>query len=325
MEPPVKDPLSRRELLRAAAATAAVFSLPSPLGACGRAPRAPERSPETATPEQHRDDEDQRRLTAWASSLRAENLTRPEMPVGRAATRVGELAIGTPYVAFTLEEYLRAGGDPTATEPLTLSLTKFDCVSLVESCLAISRVADDSAPPAWERFASEMERMRYRGGVRRDYASRLHYFSEWISDGARRGLLRDIGAELGGIEDSRPLRFMTEHRSSYPALANDAVFAEIGAMERRLDASPRRVVPTSRISEVSDRIESGDVLAFATSIPGLDVSHSAFAYRDSAGVLRVLHAPLSGGAVEITATTLPEYVTAIRRSTGVLVARPSRA
>ena len=320
----VKEPLSRRELLRAAAATAAAFSLPSPLSACGGASRAPERSPETAMPEQRRDDEDRRRLTAWANSLRAENLSRPETPVGRAATRVGELAIGTPYVAFTLEEYIRAGGDPTATEPLTLSLTKFDCVSLVESCLAISRVADDTAPPAWERFASEMERMRYRGGVRRDYASRLHYFSEWISDGARRGLLRDIAGELGGIEDSRPLRFMTEHRSSYPALANDAVFAEIGAMERRLDASPRRVVPTSRIPDVSDRIESGDVLAFATSIPGLDVTHSAFAYRDDAGVLRVLHAPLSGGSVEITTSTLPEYVGAIRRSTGILVARPLR-
>jgi hypothetical protein len=35
------------------------------------------------------------------------------------------------------------------------------------------------------------------------------------------------------------------------------------------------------------------VLAFATSIPGLDVTHSAMAYRDRDGVLRVLHAPLS--------------------------------
>jgi hypothetical protein len=276
-------------------------------------------------PEQQLEDEDRRRLTAWASSLRAENLGRPEIPVGRAATRVGELAVGTPYVAFTLEEYLRAGGDPTATEPLTLSLTRFDCVSLVESCLAISRVADDEGAPAWERFAREMERMRYRDGLRRDYASRLHYFSEWISDGARRGLLRDLGPELGGIDDTRPLRFMTEHRSSYPALANDAVFAAIGAMERSLDRSPRRVIPTSRIPEVSDRIETGDVLAFATAIPGLDVSHSAFAYRDSNGVLRVLHAPLSGGAVEVTRATLPEYVAAIRRATGILIARPLRA
>jgi hypothetical protein len=276
-------------------------------------------------PGQQLEDEDRRRLTAWASSLRAENLGRPEMPIGRAATRVGELAVGTPYVAFTLEEYLRAGGDPTATEPLTLSLTKFDCVSLVESCLAISRVADDEGAPAWERFAREMERMRYRDGLRRDYASRLHYFSEWISDGARRGLLRDLGAELGGIEDTRPLRFMTEHRSSYPALANDAIFAAIGAMERRLDGSPRRVIPTSRIPEVSDRIETGDVLAFATAIPGLDVTHSAFAYRDSGNVLRVLHAPLSGGVVEVTRATLPEYVAAIGRAPGILIARPLRA
>jgi len=39
-------------------------------------------------------------------------------------------------------------------------------------------------------------------------------------------------------------------------------------------------------------------------------------------VLRVLHAPLSGGVVEISRSTLPEYVRNVRRSTGILVARP---
>ena len=315
----MNDPWSRRDLLRAAAASAAALAVPLPLAACVADSRPEGRpAPDPST------DEDRARLTSWTAKLRAEQLARPEVPAGRSATRVGELAVGTPYVAFTLEEYLRAGGNPTTTEPLTLSLTKFDCVSLVESCLAVSRVADDPAPPTWERFGREMERMRYRGGERRDYASRLHYFSEWISDGARRGLLRDLGAELGGIADARPLRFMTEHRGSYPALANEAAFQAIGTMERSLDDQPRRVIPTSRISDVSDRIESGDVLAFATEIPGLDVTHSAFAYRGADGVLRVLHAPLSGGAVEVTRTTLPEYVAAIRRSTGILVARPLR-
>jgi hypothetical protein len=166
--------------------------------------------------------------------------------------------------------------------------------------------------------------MRYRGGERRGYTSRLHYFSEWITDGANRGLVRDLGAELGGVEDLRPLRFMTRHRASYPAFADEQVFREIGATERRLDGRPRRVIPTDRIPKVADRIESGDVLAFATAIPGLDVTHAAFAYRDAAGVLRVLHAPLSGGVVAITRTTLPEYVAAIRRATGILVARPLR-
>jgi Protein of unknown function (DUF1460) len=246
----------------------------------------------------------------------------PDAPLGRAATRVGELAAGTPYVAATLEAYLRAGGSPVDTEPLTLSLTRFDCVTLVESCLAVARAAGGEGAPSWERFAREIERMRYRGGERRGYSSRLHYFSEWIADGEKRGLIRNLGGQLGGVEDARPLRFMTEHRGSYPALADEAVFREIAAVEQRLDESPRRVVSTDRIAEAADRIESGDVLAFATAVPGLDVTHAAFAYRGGDGILRVLHAPLSGGVVEITRATLPEYVAAIRRSTGILIARP---
>jgi len=235
---------------------------------------------------------------------------------------VGELAVGTPYEPLTLEAYIKAGGDPSSIEPLTLSLTRFDCVTLVESCLAVARAAGDARAPSWQRFGQEIERMRYRGGKRQGYASRLHYFSEWITDGERRGLVHDLGAELGGVNDARPLRFMTEHRSSYPALADESVFRAIGEMERSLDSHPRYVVPTERIPQVVDRIETGDVLAFATAIPGIDVSHAAFAYRDSAGILRVLHAPLSGGVVEITRSTLPEYVSAIRRATGILVARP---
>lgn len=296
-------PLSRRDLFRKAALTAAALAFPAPLAAALQ-------------------DTDETRLADWTAALRRETLGRRSLPLGPRAARVGELAIGTPYEAFMLEAYIREGGNPTRTEPLALSLTRFDCVTLVESCLAVARLSDDAATPTWKRFGREMERMRYRGGKRRGYTSRLHYFSEWITDGAKRGLLRDIGAELGGIADTRPLRFMTEHRSSYPALVNDGVFREIGAMERGLDTRPRRVIPTERIPEVASRIETGDVLAFATSIPGLDVSHAALAYRDANAVLRVLHAPLSGGVVEITRTTLPQYVAAIRSATGILVSRP---
>jgi hypothetical protein len=298
--------MTRRDLLRNAAMAAAALVLPAPLPACRRG------------------DPDHVRLAAWTAALRDEGLSRPEAPLGRSATRVGELAAGTPYEPFTLEAYLRAGGSPSRTEPLTLSLTRFDCVTLVEACLGVARVADDEGRPTWGRFGQEIERMRYRGGERRGYGSRLHYFSEWITDGEKRGLIRDRGAELGGVEDARPLRFMTEHRGSYPALADNAVFREIGAMERRLDGRPRRVIPTKRIPEVVDRIETGDVLGFATEISGLDVTHAAFAYRDADGILRVLHAPLSGGVVEITRATLPEYVAAIRRSSGILVAEPLR-
>jgi hypothetical protein len=314
-------PLPRRDLLRNATLAAAALVLRTPLAACEREAREPQTERLAASAPT---DPDHARLTEWTATLRAERLTGPESPLGRSATRVGELAAGTPYEASTLEAYLRAGGSPSGTEPLTLSLTRFDCVTLVEGCLAVARVAQDEGAPTWQGFGREVERMRYRGGERRGYSSRLHYFSEWIADGERRGLLGDLGAALGGVEDSRPLRFMTEHRDSYPALADDGGFEEIGAIERRLDRRPRRVIPTARIPEVAGRIETGDVLAFATAIPGLDVSHTAFAYRDPDGILRVLHAPLSGGVVEVTRATLPEYVAAIRRSTGILVARPAR-
>ena len=311
--PAAGDLLSRRELLRGAALGAAVVLLPSPLRAWMRGAALPAHT-----------DADRARLAAWSARLRADGLTRHDAPLGRAAARVGELAAGSPYVAYTLEAYMRAGGSPRSREPLTLWLTRFDCVSLVESCLAVARASEGAAAPTWARFGREVERMRYRGGVRKSYASRLHYFSEWISDGARRGLVRDLGAELGGEADTRPLRFMTEHRASYRALADARVFREIAAMERGLDDHARFVIPTARIAAVADRIESGDVLAFATSRPGLDVTHSAFAHRDADGVLRVLHAPLSGGAVEVSRLPLPEYVAAIERSTGILVAKPLR-
>ena len=305
--------MNRRDLLRSAGLAAAALALRAPLAACsrgagGRPPGGP----------------DQERLARWSGSLRAERLVPPDGVLGRAAARVGELAAGTPYEAHTLEAYLRDGGGAAGTEPLTLSLTRFDCVTLVEACLAVARASAGGAA-TWEGFGREVERMRYRDGRRRDYASRLHYFSEWIEDGERRGLVKDLGMKLGGVKDERPLRFMTSHRNSYPALADDAVFREIGEVERRLDQRPRYVVPTDRIADVAEGIETGDVLAFATSIDGLDVTHAAFAYRDAADTLRVLHAPLSGGVVEVTAKTLPEYVTAIRRSTGILVARPKWA
>jgi hypothetical protein len=270
----------------------------------------------------HSNDPALERLTRWVDTLRTEGLAQPDVPLGRAAIRVGELAAGIPYQPYTLEEYLRSGGSPLQ-EPLTISLSSFDCVTLVETCLAVARLARGGGSPSWSSFGKEIERIRYRGGERRGYASRLHYFSEWIADGEKRGLLKDVGADLGGAEDTRPLYFMSEHRDRYPALAREDVFRDIREIERRLSQVPRQVVPVKCIPAVAKRIETGDVLGFATSIAGLDVTHTAYAYRERGGTLRVLHAPLSGGVVEVTHSTLPEYVAAIKRATGILVARPT--
>jgi Protein of unknown function (DUF1460) len=313
--------LSRRTFLARAALGGAALFLPVPGSACSR-PGAANASAAAGGADRP-DEEDRARLASWLQTLRAEGLADPAAPPGPAVARVGELALGAPYAANTLEAYIVAGGSPAA-EPLTLHLMKFDCVSLVEAALAVARTAAAGPDAGWDRFAREIERMRYRGGVRRDYASRLHYFSEWIADGARRGLVRDLGPELGGQPDARPLRFMSEHRSSYAALADPAMFDAVVAHERRLDASPRSLVAKARIPEIQDRLQTGDVLAFATSIAGLDVTHTGLAYRSADGVMRVLHAPLSGGVVQVSPGTVADYVNGLRSSTGILAARPLR-
>jgi hypothetical protein len=129
-------PLSRRDMLRHAAAGAAALLLPGPLAACDDVP-AGDRKP----------DLDLERLIGWTTALRNAGLSGAAFPLGRSAVRVGELAAGTPYKPSTLEAYLRDGGSPSSTEPLTLSLTHFDCVTLVESCLAVARVAGEPGAP----------------------------------------------------------------------------------------------------------------------------------------------------------------------------------
>ncbi|CAN5329262.1 hypothetical protein BH24GEM2_BH24GEM2_17090 [soil metagenome] len=148
---------------------------------------------------QNADNQDRARLREWVQKLRAARLHAPAIPLGRGVARTGELALGTPYEAYTLEAYLKSGGSPARTEPLTLSLTRFDCVSLVEACVAVARVARAQQSASWEAFGREMERMRYREGKREGYTSRLHYFSEWIS-----------GCNKARREIVGPLRYLTQ-------------------------------------------------------------------------------------------------------------------
>src|SRR5829696_5758030 len=102
--------LSRRELLMVLAAGAAASALPAKLLASAA-------GGDTL-------DTDAARLKAWAAALRSTGMNRRSLSLGPRAIKVGELAIGTPYVPNTLEAYIKAGGDPTRAEPITLSLTQ---------------------------------------------------------------------------------------------------------------------------------------------------------------------------------------------------------
>lgn len=315
MCPGIRVRLTRRDFVPAAALALAATMLPRFARALPDGARGPSADSD--------DPADLGRLLEWVGVLRDEKLASRGRPIGPAVARVGELALGAPYVAGTLDAYATAGGvDPTIVEPLTVSLLRFDCVTLVESCLAVARLARRGGAPTWTRFERAIATLRYRDGRRGAYPSRLHYFSDWIADNARRGTVKNLGRALGGVVDPRPLRFMTTHRASYPALAGDTVFDAIVRQERRLDGVPRRVIPTAQLDVLAPRFRTGDVLGFATAIEGLDVTHTGLAWRDPAGGLRVLHAPLSGGVVQTSAGTLREYVAGLKRCTGILAARP---
>jgi hypothetical protein len=163
--------------------------------------------------------------------------------------------------------------------------------------------------------------VRYRGGRIDGYPSRLHYFSEWLSDNAARGRLRLLTEELGGAPDREPLSFMSAHRSAYPAMRRLGVPTAIRAMERRLnDAGPRWYLPEERIAAAASGIQDGDLIAATSTLPGLDVAHTGLALWQD-GKLHLLHAPLVGKEVEISNVPLADRIAGIKTQDGIMVAR----
>lgn len=80
----------------------------------------------------------------------------------------------------------------------------------------MARVLDGQ--PSFERFLEELREIRYRDGRFDGYASRLHYFSEWIRDNQEKGVVQDITRELGGVPAAEPVNLMSSNRDAYDAL-----------------------------------------------------------------------------------------------------------
>jgi hypothetical protein len=153
------------------------------------------------------------------------------------------------------------------------------------------------------------------------YPSRLHYFTDWIADNDRRGLVRDVTAELGGVLDDEPIDFMTTHTDAYGQLSDPANVARVREVETALTEAGRYFVPQDRIAEVADQIEDGDIIAATSTVQGLDVAHTGLALWVD-GTLRLMHAPLVGDSVQISEITLAERIQGISGQDGILVARP---
>lgn len=246
----------------------------------------------------------------------------PQETPGAQMVRAAKHLLGQPYEAGTQEG---------REERLRIYLTRTDCILFAETCLGLVRtVRRCGAQATFEDLAQTLQGTRYRDGVVDGYASRLHYTTEWIRQGGRTGAFEDISEALGGVRDTRRIDFMSTHPDSYAPLKGESQYAKdnrgrIREMETRVSALPRYYVPKERLAAVEERIQSGDILCFATSVDGLDYSHVVIAYREKPGVrLGFIHASTSAKQVVIEPRTLEAYLQANARIKGISVLRVRR-
>lgn len=253
---------------------------------------------------------DKKRFREVWQDAREQNLQALSM--GEITQAIAKQFLGTPYV-----DNLLSRGDG---EELVVSLTKFDCFLFVETILALAKgvVLQDSDMSA---FHDRIVRQRYRQGEVNGYCSRIHYFSEWIRHNQQQNMVKDITADLGGVVLEKQLDFMSSHRYLYPRMANsDRNYQCIQDMESNLEDMTVRYLPTHRIKNIYNSLQAGDIIGIATQIPGLDVSHTGFVYRNSNGEVGLIHASPNRGVT--ISPDLATYVANVPYAKGILVARP---
>ena len=215
------------------------------------------------------------------SPLSRENTLRT---VGdRVEFHSGDL-LGSPYAVNPL------GGSPGGSEVLSASLEAFDCVTYVETVLALSRASS----PA--EFAARLRAIRYDGG-RVEWARRNHYMTAWIRSNVKGGAVKRIGGGAAAVRKERTL---------------DAV---PGLRPRRASFS---CVPKREIGKLERRLETGDVVFFASTRAHLDVFHCGILVRKE-GRLRMRHASRSQGSV--VEQDLSDFLKR-HRMAGVMAVRP---
>ena len=231
---------------------------------------------------------------------------------GSLLTSTGSQMLGTPYEAGTLEGQ--------GHEALVVNFRGLDCTTFVENTLVIGGMAQNGQGD-WDTYLEDLERLRYWDGVRDGYASRLHYFTEWIRNNEQKGLVRDITRQLGGIPVQKQINFMGTHPDLYPALSSTDDLRRIRKIESDLSSGRYYILPKEAVAGAESQIRNGDIIALATAVEGLDVTHTGFALRRPDGALHLLHAS-TRGAVEVSNTPLTEYLRGIKGNTGIIVVRP---
>ncbi len=234
------------------------------------------------------------------------------LPLGQSkaetALAIAQSFVGQPYESHTLEE---------SPERLICNLTNFDCYTFVESVLALTEARYGSKK--YSDYQQIVQKLRYRNGQIDGYASRLHYFSEWIAQAQKNNFVRDITTKISDNEPFSPtIDFMTKHRKLYAQLSDDAVFEAIGESERRLSKSKKYYLPKNKIDD--SFINDGDIIGITSNTSGLDFNHEGFAIKQH-GQVYLLHASSDLKQVVVSKEPLIVYLQKVKKHSGIVVLR----
>ncbi len=225
--------------------------------------------------------------------------------------------LGRPYVAHTLEV--------NREEQLVVNTRQLDCTTLVENVVALTLCMQRHLYTARD-FMNALVEMRYRGGIINGYVSRLHYFTDWIEDNTRKGLVSEQQEPIPPFTAVQTIHvgYMSQHPQSYRALKeHPELVPVIKAQEDSLNGRQYRYIPKQdvRNSEVLRKaICDGDIIAITCNKPGLDIAHLGFAVWRKDG-LHLLNASQLHKKVVIEPMTLGTYLQKHSSHTGIRIIR----
>ena len=224
---------------------------------------------------------------------------------------------GLPYVAKTLE-----GNDD---ERLVVNLRQMDCTTYVETVLALARCAH-LQQTTFADFCTQLRLIRYRGG-KVDYPDRLHYFTYWIKDNVRMGIVEDQQGPTPPFTAVQTVRanYMTSHVEAYPMLVKHPEWVEeVRRMEDSISGRRYRYIPKTRLADsrlLRQTIHDGDIIVIITSKKGLDTSHIGIAAWHDDG-LHMLNASTVHHKVVEEPMLLSTYMARHPSQMGIRVVRP---
>jgi len=233
------------------------------------------------------------------------------MPMGDLVARIGFEFLDTPYGAGTLDV------NP-AEENVIINFSELDCVTFFENSLGIARCIKLQKFEFADLF-DQIQFTRYRDGVLTDYSSRLHYTSEWILDNVKKGTVKDITKEIGGVEHKFDLSYISKHPQKYKALSQKnsaSLIQKIKETEIEISKKTFHIIPNNQIARAARNINDGDIIAIAIKIKGLDYGHLGIAFNGN-----LMHASRRFKKV-IVDSSISRYVNANQNNIGITVLRP---